>query len=160
MRCTPLFVSVGQLFQQSENDKDFKPWNDINELRKPFLANRAFLLDDSDIFQFVGVIGNDFLCQVYVHPGKYLPGLSSYHFAYQKNFPLQEMIDYYLQKIKQGGINSSLFKKYFPLLKQECAKPIKEIELRDTIFMFVVLTSGMMMAMFCYCFEKINWYWF
>ena len=110
----------------------------------PFRANRALLLDEVDIKQFIADNGKELECDIYIHPGKHLLFLSTKHFVYQKNFPLREMFDHYLQKIKQNGINKLLVKKYFTPLGQDCMTPlVKEIGHTDTIFIFVVCASGM-----------------
>ena len=139
-------VSVGKLFAQSISDKDFEPWNKLSELRAPLLSNRALLLDSGETLELIRLNGEDLRCQIYIHPGEYLLTLANNHFAYQKDFPLREMIDYHIRKIKQIGIDQKLSKKYFPPLEQDCEPPIKEVKLSDTIFIFVTLVSGLIFA--------------
>ena len=142
-----------QIYLKGQQDKKFKQWENFEDLKAPFHANRAFLLDDVDIQTFLEVNGQELCCQIFVHPGKYLIFLSSIHFVYQKDFPLLEMFDHYIQKIKQSGITDMLAKKYFTPLVQDCMPLVKEIGLTDTIFIFIVGTSGAGCALIIMCLE-------
>ena len=72
---------------------------------------------------------------------------------YQKYFPLLEIFDHSIQKIKQGGINDMFAKKYFTPLVQDCMPLVKEIGLTDTIFIFIVGASGAGCALIFMCLE-------
>jgi hypothetical protein len=64
--------------------------------------DRALLLNDMDIYSFA--TENNFKCEILINPGQYLEFLSSSFFAYQKDFALREILDYHLQKFKQGTV--------------------------------------------------------
>ena len=134
---------VGKLFEQSSNDNRFAPWNKYSDLREPFLANRALILNEVQVQEFLRENGEDLNCQVFIHPGKYLPSLSNNYFVYQKDSPLREMIDYHVLKIKESGIFHLLVQKHFPPSAQDCSLPTKEIQLTDTVFVFALLASGL-----------------
>ena len=139
-------LSVGKLYTQSSNDK-YK-WNSFTELKAPILANRAVLLDFGEVREMIRQNGEDLVCQIYIHPGKYLPLMANNHFIYQRDFPLREMIDHYIYKIKESGIDDKFDRKYFPSLFQDCQSPLKEVDLKDTIFIFVALATGLFVAIF------------
>jgi len=68
--------------------------------KEAFTADRAFILNDVEINNFA--TNNDMKCEILINPGKYLEHYSSSAFAYQKDFALKEILDYHLQKFKQG----------------------------------------------------------
>ena len=144
-------LSVGKLYTQSSNDK--YTWNNFTELRAPLLANRAVLLDFGEVHEMIRQNGEDLVCQIYIHPGNYLPSLANDHFIYQKDFPLREMINHYIYKITQSGIHDKFIRKYFPPLPQDCQSPLKEVDLTDTIFNFVALATGLFVAVLILGFE-------
>ena len=146
---------VGKLYAQSMSDRQFEPWNNLSELRRPFLANRALFLDYAEILELIRLNGDDLKCQIFIHPGDYFPSLANNHFAYQKNFPLREMFDHHIQKIKQIGINQKLSKKWLPPLEQDCQPPVKDVRLTDTIFIFTLLASGIVVAVLMLSIELI-----
>ena len=144
-------LSVGKLYTQSSNDK-YK-WYNLNELKAPLLANRAILLDFGEVQEMIRQNGEDLVCQIYIHPGKYLPSMANNHFVYQRDFPLREIIDHYIYKIKESGIDDKFDRKYFPPLFQDCQAPLKEVDLKDTIFIFVALATGLFVAILVLFFE-------
>ena len=127
----------------------------MTELKNPLRSNRAVLLDVGEIHELIRQNGDDLLCQIYIHPGKYLPSLANKHFVYQRDFPLREMFDQYIYKITQSGIHDKFVRKYFPPLVQDCQPPLKEVNLTDTIFIFVALASGLITALLILCIELI-----
>ena len=143
------------MYTQSLTDKQFPPWNNITELRASILANRAIIVDTGELKDIIRQNGEDLLCQIYIHPGKYLPSMANNHFVYQKDFALRDMINYHIQKIMEGGLHHKLVMKHFPPLVQDCQNPIKEVDLSDTIFIFVALASGLISAVLTLCGELI-----
>ena len=141
---------------KGQQDKKFKQWENFEDLKAPFLANRAFLLDDVDIQTFLEINGQELQCDIFVHPGKYLIFLSTIHYVYQKDFLLQEMFDHYIQKIKQGGTTDMLARKYFTPLVQDCMPLVKEIGFTDTIFIFIFGASGAGCALIFMCLEMCH----
>ena len=127
-------------------------------MREPFLANRALILNEVEVQEFLRANGEDLICQVFVHPGKYFPSLSNNHFVYQKDSPLREMIDYHVLKIKESGIFHLLVQKHFPPLAQDCSSSTKEIQLTDTVFVFAVLASGLTASLIVLLFETFYKY--
>ena len=71
----------------------------MTELRRPLLENRAVLLDIGQIHELIHQNGEDLICKIYIHPGKYMASLANTHYVYQQDFPLREMINHFLYKI-------------------------------------------------------------
>jgi hypothetical protein len=40
---------------KSLQDKQFQPWNEIEDLKDPFMANRVFILDDVEIQETISI---------------------------------------------------------------------------------------------------------
>lgn len=134
-------------------DDLFEAWTSIYLILEPFRANRAFILDDVEFTNFASRY--DIFCEIFVHPGKYVPTLSYSTYAYQKNFPLKEILDYHINKMKQSGILHKLGRKYFPPLIQDCETPLKEIDIRGTIFTFSVFSAGVVSSILIFSSEKL-----
>ena len=77
-------------------------------------------------------------------------------FGYQKNFALREIIDYHLQKFKQGGLFKQLENKYLKTFVQDCEPPFREINFRVVFLAFALLCVGFISALVIFTFEKVN----
>ena len=96
-----------QLYLKFLENKYAPNLNPVDLPKEVFTPDRAFLLSELEIFSFA--TENDMKCEILINPGKYLENYSFTSFAYQKDFALKEILDYHLQKLKQGIV------KYFTL---------------------------------------------
>ena len=124
------------------SDQRFKSWTSISDIAEPFKAHRAFFMSEVEMITFTAKQENP--CDVLVHQGRYIPGISYSAFAYQKNFSLKEPIDYFILKIKQSGIQTRISRRHLrqPLIG-DCQDPLKEVDFANTVFLFLVLGSGL-----------------
>jgi hypothetical protein len=124
--------------------------------KETFTHDRAFLLSEIDISNVVSN-DEDLKCEVFINPGKYLENSASTSFAFQKDFPLKEIIDYQLRRFVQSGLLDQLQKKYFhhPMFK-DCEPPLREIDLRVSFLAFALLSLGAFVALIIFVTEKIS----
>ena len=89
-----------QLYLKFLENKNAPNLNPVDLPKEVFTPDRAFILSELEIFSFA--TENDMKCEILINPGKYLENYSFTSFAYQKDFALKEILDYHLQKLKQG----------------------------------------------------------
>lgn len=116
-----------------------------------FTRDVVLLLSDIDLQTLADEF--DLHCEVFVHPGKYFSGSSS-GFAFQKDSPLKEVIDYQLLKFFQSGLLEQLVKKYLKTERRTCEPPVKELDFKATICSFAILGCGVMTALIVAFIEK------
>ena len=95
-----------------------------------------------------------FQCEIYIHPGRHLPTLSLNSYAFQKDFPYLEIIDYSIHQIQMTGLYKRLQQKYFSYPIRDCAVQFFELDYRSTILMFIVLGSGILISLLVFVSEQ------
>jgi len=132
-------------------------WKEINVPKRICTEDVALMLSDIEIHEFA--TDNDLECEIFINPGKYLTHSTS-SFVFQKDFVLKEAIDYHLLKFEQTGLLKHLQRKYIKTITQNCQSQIRELSFRATFFIFVILASGVVIAMITFTIEKFRYRFF
>ena len=147
---------MGQLFNKFLELKPHVNWTYSTVPLEYFTQDAALMVTDMDIHKIIEEY--DLHCEIFINPGKYLTGTTS-AFAYQKNFPFKEVIDYHLLKFQQSGLLEQLAKKYFKTqILDDCQPPVRELDFKATSLSFAILTAGVMIALIVSFVEKIRAY--
>ena len=128
-------------------------WKEYPIPMEYFTEDAALLLSDIDIQTLLEV--RKLKCEIFIHPGKYFMGSSS-GFAFPKDSPLKELIDYHLLKFQQSGLLEQLAKKYLKIEPHICEPPVRELDFKATIFSFAILATGVLTSLVVYLVEKIK----
>jgi hypothetical protein len=99
-----------QLYLKSLESKNVFNWSVIDMPKEMFEPDKAFILSDIDIYN--AATKQNLSCEILINPGKYMEHYSISAFAYQKDFALKEILDYHLQKFKQGIVKLYFLKRF------------------------------------------------
>lgn len=146
-------ISEKQLYKKFLKLKPNVKWKSHPIPQSYLTDDAALILSDIDINNLKDDYGLH--CDLFIHPGKYLMGSSS-SFAFQKDSPLKEIIDYQLLKFFQSGLLEQLVKKYFKMESHVCEPEVKEIDFKATFLSFAILGCGVLIAFVVSLLEKIN----
>ena len=144
---------MGQLFNKFLNQKPDVNWTGNSFPVKDFTYDTAVMVNDIDIMNINEAF--NLHCEIFIHPGKYFTGATS-AFAFQKDFPLKEVIDYNLLRFHQSGLLEQLANKYFKKPAHDCLPPVRELDFKATIFSFAILATGIATAIIVFLVEKIR----
>ena len=142
-----------QLLKKFLKLKPHVDWKEDLIPQQYFTEDAALLLSDIDtltIFEEYNLH-----CEIFVNPGKYFKGSSS-GFAFQKNSPIKDIINYHLLKFVQSGLLEQLAKKYIKREHHICEPPVKELDLNSTMLSFAILAIGIVIALVISLIEKIR----
>ena len=147
---------MGQLYNKFLKLKPDVNWTYSTVPLEYFTQDAALMVTDIGIHNIIEEY--DLHCEIFINPGKYFTGTTS-AFAYQKDFPLKEVIDYHLLKFQQSGLLEQLAKKYFKTqILHDCQPPVRELDFKATSLSFAFLTAGVMIALMVSFVEKIRAY--
>ncbi len=132
--------------------KSDKSWEGSKIPTEIFTEDAALMLRDIEIEQFANE--NDLHCEIFINPKKYLTHSTS-SFVFQKDFALKEVIDHHLLKFEEVGIFKHLAQKYIKHIYHDCQPPFRELSFQATIFTFVALASGVVIAIITLTVEKV-----
>ena len=147
------FIPAKQLYNKFLKWKPNMGWKEHPIPLEYFTEDAALLLSDIDILALEEEY--DLHCEIFINPGKYFKGSTS-GFAFPKNSPLKEMINYHLLKFIQSGLLEQLIKKYFKEKRHVCEPPVRELDFKATIFSFAILVIGVVTSLVVSLVEKIR----
>jgi hypothetical protein len=132
--------------------KSDKSWKGSQIPAEIFTEDTALMLSDIEIEQFANE--NDLHCKIFINPKKYVTHSAS-SFVFQKDFALKEVIDHHLLKLEQAGLLKHVSQKYIKQIYHDCQPPFRELSFQATIFTFVVLATGVVIAIVTLTVEKL-----
>jgi len=149
------FFSEKELYMKFLKLKPNVNWKEQPIYLEYFTEDAAILLSDIDIQATLQA--HNLHCDIFIHPGKYFLGTSS-GFAFQKDSPLKEIIDFQLLKFFQTGFMTKLSQKYLKTELEVCEPPVRELDFKATFFSFAILGCGVVIALIVFTAEIIRFY--